>query len=203
MLSAILELCPEATDGYHDMSCPELERYCSPLVMESTDMENFLIPILPAYAMSLFDRRQSADDLFGGDPSVLLRWDNVYYRTATHHKMLRAPARILWYVSQSQKQIVAVSYLDDVAIDTPRELFKQFKKLGILEWKHLYKMCGGNSSKKLMALKFSHSFIFRKPVSLEIIRSIFEKNNIGLSLQGPLRLRSEIFRELYKQGFPT
>ena len=203
VLSAILELCPEGKAHYDSMSNPELERHSSPLVMESTDMENFLIPILPAYAMSLFDRRQSADDLFGGDPSVLLRWDNVYYRTATHHKMLRAPARILWYVSQSQKQIVAVSYLDDVAIDTPKTLFKQFKKFGILEWKHLYEMCGGNSSKRLMALKFSHSFIFRNPIPLDVIRSIFKNNNTGLSLRGPLKLRPEIFRKLYKQGFPT
>ena len=203
VLSTIFELCPKAATNYHDMACFELEKCCSPLVMETTELESFLIPIRPGYAMSLFDRHQSADDLFGGDPNVLLRWNNVYYRADTHHKMLRAPARILWYVSKSQMQIVAVSHLDHVAIDTPQVLFKQFKKFGILKWKDLYKMCGGNPSKKLMALKFSHSFIFRKPVSLEVVRSIFEKNNTGLSLQGPLRLRPEIFRELYKQGFPT
>ena len=203
VLSAMLELCPEGKTHYDSMSNPELEKHCSPLVMESTDMENFLIPILPAYAMSLFDRRQSADDLFGGNPNVLLRWDNVYYRAATHHKMLRAPARILWYVSQHQKQIVAVSYLDDVAIDTPQTLFKQFKKFGILEWKDLYEMCGGDPSIKLMALKFSHSFIFREPVPLDTVRSIFEENQAGLTLQGPSRLKPEIFRELFQKGFPN
>ena len=203
VLSTILELCPEATDDYHDMSCPELERYCSPLVMESTDLESFLIPIRPGYAMSLFDRHQSADDLFGGDSNVLLRWNNVYYRAVTHHKMLRAPARILWYVSKSQMQIVAVSHLDDVAINTPQILFKQFKKFGILKWKDLYKMCSGNPSKKLMALKFSHSFIFREPVPLDAVRSIFEENQAGLTLQGPLRLKPEIFRELFQKGFPN
>lgn len=201
-LSTILELCPKATTNYHDMSCSEFEKRCSPLVMEATELDSFLISIRPAYAMSLFDRHQSADDLFGGDPNVLLRWNNVYYRSVTHHKMLRAPARILWYVSQNQKQIVAVSYLDDVSIATPKELFKRFKKFGILEWKDLYKMCGGNPSKKLMALRFSHSFVFREPVPLDVVRSIFKENQAGLTLQGPLRLKPEIFCELYQRGFP-
>ena len=39
--------------------------------------------------MSLFDRRQSADDLFGGEAEILLRWQNVYYRKKTHHRMLK------------------------------------------------------------------------------------------------------------------
>ena len=203
VLSEILELCPESEANYRELSYLELERCCSPLVMDASDLECFLIPIQPGYAMSLFDRHQSAGDLFGGDPNVLLRWNNVYYRSVSHHKMLRAPARILWYVSQNQKQIVAVSYLDDVAIDTPRALFKEYKKLGILKWKHLYEMCSGDPSKKLMALKFSHSFIFREPVPLDAVRSIFKENNTGLSLQGPLKLKPEVFRELYHRGFPT
>ena len=203
VLSQILELCPASQDHYRDMSNLELERCCSPFVMDASDLDSFLIPIRPGYAMSLFDRHQSAGDLFGGDPNVLLRWNNVYYRAVTHHKMLRAPARILWYVSQDQKQIVAVSNLDDVAIDTPSVLFKEFKRLGILKWKDLYKMCGGKPSKKLMALRFSHSFIFREPVPLDAVRSIFKENNTGLSLQGPLKLKPKVFRELYQRGFPT
>ena len=48
--------------------------------------------------------------------------------------------RILWYVSAPDKQVIAVSHLDEVVINTPKELFRKFKKFGILEWKDLYKM---------------------------------------------------------------
>ena len=92
---------------------------------------------------------------------MLLRWENVYYRkAATSQKILKAPGRILWYVSRSQKQIVAVSHLDEVVVDTAKELLRRFKKFGILGWQELYRMCAGDTSMELMALRFSHTFVF-------------------------------------------
>ena len=79
VLSVISEVCPEVESAYQDMSDLELEQCCSPLVLNSTDQNYYLIPIIPVYAMGLIDRHQSAEDLFGGDPNVLLRWNNVYY----------------------------------------------------------------------------------------------------------------------------
>ena len=202
VLSMISELCPEAESIYQDMSDLELERHCSPLILDSTDQNYFLIPIRPGYAMGLIDRDQSAQDLFGGeDPSVLLRWDNVYYRSKNRHKMLTAPGRILWYVSEEKKEIIAVSCLDDVVIDTPKELFKQFKKFGILKWRDLHKMCKRDPSTELMALKFSNTFLFRKPISLDDIRTVYGKNGAGLSLQGPSKVSPEIFREVFQKGY--
>ena len=74
VLSAISELGPESTSNYESMSSLELERCCSPLDLAGTNQRYFLIPIRPGYAMSLIDRQQSANDLFGGNPHVLLRW---------------------------------------------------------------------------------------------------------------------------------
>ena len=201
-LSAIAELCPESTSNYQNMSDIELERHCSPLNL-GTDQNYFLIPIRPGYAMSLIDTHQSADDLFGGNTKVLLRWDNIYYKKKTHHKMLVPPARILWYVSRSEKQIVAVSHLDEVEIDIPQELFKKFKRFGILEWKNIYELCDGDLSKEIMALKFSHTFPFRQPVSLEAMRTVFEEDNVGLGLQSPLKIPVETFRKLFHLGYPN
>ncbi|MYK17479.1 GNAT family N-acetyltransferase, partial [Candidatus Poribacteria bacterium] len=184
-LAMISELCPESKRTYQDMSDFELERRCSPLILDSIGENCFLIPILPDYAMGLIDRHQSAEDLFGGDPNVLLRWNNVYYRKVSHHKMLKAPGRILWYASRRKKQIIAVSHLDDVVINTAKELFRKFKRFGVLEWRDLYRMCGRDSSKELMVLQFSHTFLFRKPISLDDIRTVYAQNDAGLSLQGP------------------
>ena len=200
VLFMISKLCLEVKSVYQGMSDLELEQRCSPLVLDSTDQHYFLIPIIPGYATGLIDRAQSAQELFGGDPNVLLRWDNVYYRSKSFHKMITAPGRILWYVSK-RKEIIAVSCLDDVVIDTTKELFKKFKKFGVLEWRDLYKMCGRDSSKELMALKFSNTFLFQEPVSLNNVRSVYAENDAGLSLQGPSKVPPEIFRELFRKGY--
>ena len=201
VLSEISKLCPEATNEYQDMSDIELEQRCSPLVLDSTDQNCFLVPIIPVYAMGLIDKYQSAEDLFGGDPNVLLRWNNVYYRKVSHHKMLKAPGRILWYTSRSKKQIVAISCLDEVIIDSTRELFRTFKKFGVLKWEDLYEMCGRDSSKELMALKFSHTFLFRNPISLDEIRTVYAKSGTRPSLQGPSKVPPETFHELFQKGY--
>ena len=96
--------------------------------------------------------------MFGGNSDVLMLWSNVYYRKAAHRRMLRAPGRILWYVSRNPKAIVAVSHLDKVEIDTAKELFRQFKKIGTLNSEDLYEMCGREPLRELMAIQFSHTF---------------------------------------------
>lgn len=190
-----------ATDTYRNLTHLDLEKCCSPLSLEKTDQEYFVVPVRPHYAMSLVDRHRSADHLFGGNPDILLRWDNVYYRSRTHHRMLKPPARILWYVSGKGKQIVAVSRLDETTIDNPKVLFKKFKKFGILEWTDLYQMCGGDPTREIMALVFSHTFPFRKPVSLEAMRSVFDEDGLGLTLQSPLRVPAKTFRKIFERGF--
>lgn len=203
VLTAISELNPEFRGIYQTMSDIELERRCSPLVLDCVDQNYFLIPIQPHYAMGLIDREQSSNSLFGGNPHILLRWDNVYYRSKNRHKMLVAPARILWYVTGKKKEIVAVSTLDEVVIDSAKELFRKFKKFGILEWRDIFKMCNGDPLKELMALKFSHTFPFKKPISLDDLRDIYNQNNTGLFLQGPSKVAPEIIRELFQKGYPN
>ena len=91
-LSMIAGLVPECAANYEAMSGLELERSCSPLLSDAAQ-NYFLISIRPSYARNLVDRRLSSSDMFGGDPDVLLRRSNVYYRAATQHKMLTAPGR--------------------------------------------------------------------------------------------------------------
>ena len=201
VLSTISELCPEAASDYQNMSNLVLERCCSPLDLESTNQPYFLIPIRPIYATSLIDKRNVAHRPFVDKPDTLLRWDNVYYRAATHHKMLTTPSRILWYVSKPDRQVIAVSSLDEVVIDTAQELFRKFHDFGTLEWQDLYEMCSGNPLKELMALRFSHTFPFLAPVSLDVMRDVFKENGVGLSLQAPSKLLPEVFRELFQRGY--
>lgn len=203
VLSEIVKLCPESKSSYQDMKSIELEKYCSPLTLEPAHQKCFLVPIRPDYAISLFDRYQAAYDLFGGETDVFLRWKKVYYRKKSQHRMLKAPARILWYVSREMGQIVAVSCLDNVVIDTPKILFKRFKKRGILKWEDIYEMSEGDVSKEIMALEFSHTFSFRNPISYNAMKNVFENAGTGLSVQGPLKIPEKIFHELFRLGYPN
>ena len=200
VLSEIAELAPEAVHNYQRMSVLELERSCSPL-SSYADQNHFLIPILPGYALNLVDRKRSSHDMFGGNPNILLLWHNVYYRKVTHQNMLKAPGRILWYVSGNPKAIVAVSHLDEVVIESPKELFRKFRKYGTLEWKDLYDMCDGDVSKSLMLLKFSHTFSFGRDVSLDEIREVFSEDGIGLSFPSPQKIPFDTFNKLFQLGY--
>ena len=201
-LGTISVLSPESSSDFQNMSDLEIERHCSPLNLVA-NQGHFLIPIRPGYAISLFDRHQSANDLFGGKKSVLLRWDNVYYRRKTHHKILSPPARILWYVSGNVGEIVAVSHLDAVEIDIPKALFRKFKKIGILKWKDLWDMCGGDPSSEIMALRFSHTFLLRAPISLKNLRDVFKKDEVGLTLRSPSIVPTKTFQRLFELGYPS
>ena len=201
VMTRIAELSAESADGYADMSSSDLEKSTSPAVVVP-EQNHFLIPIKPGYALNLFDRRQSAYDMFGGDPDRLLRWSNVYYMKARYRKMLQCPARILWYVSGlGHKKLVAVSRLDDVVIDTPRELLRQFSKYGTLEWRELYRMCEGDESKNLMALLFSHTFPFREEIPLSEVWRVFDEDCVGRSVQSARSIPQSTFRKLFELGF--
>ena len=195
-------LSSELATAFGDASDLEIELNCAPVSL-AAEQNYFLVPIRPGYAMSLIDRQLSSSDMFGGDPTVLLRWENVYYRKATtSHKILKAPGRILWYVSLSQKQIVAVSHLDEVVIDTAKELLRRFKKFGILGWEELYQMCAGNTSMELMALRFSHTFAFRRRIPLNEVRAVYAEDGSGLTVQLPTSMPASRFQKLFKLGFP-
>ncbi len=201
-LSAISKLHPDALLEYSAMSDLELESRCSPLSLTSTDQQSYLVPIRPGYALNLFDREGSGYNIFGGDIHLLLRYDNVYYRKKTHYHMLKSPGRILWYVSREKKQIVAISHLDTVEVDSPKALFIKYKRFGILEWRDIYNMCNGDVSSELMVLKFSNTFPFRKPVSLKSLRELYDAENVSLVLQSPSTIPPQLFRRVYCLGFP-
>ena len=203
VLSEIHELIPGLANTFQNMPDLRLEKCCSPLSLKDTVQNYFLIPIRPGYAKSLIDRQQAAIDMFVQNPGVLLRWDNVYYKAKSHHYMLQAPGRILWYESGSKAgQITAISRLDSVEIGTAKSLFRKFKKFGVLEWKDIFDMCNGDPSKEIMALKFSHTFLFRKPVFLDVMRNVFDEHGTNPVLQSPSKLPTEIFCKLFQLGYP-
>ena len=192
-------LSEEAIERYEKMSHEQLTIACSPVQLLDGQLRYFLVPIKPGYAMSLFDTGTAGTDLFGWKSHVLMRWENVYYRSKTHHKLIRPPARILWYESGNRGAVTAVSNLDGVEIGNPKQLLRKFKNHGTLDWRDLFQMCGEDPRKEIMALKFSQTFAFRCPIQLDTLREI--EGRYHVPLQSPREIDSELFRRLFDVGY--
>ena len=194
-------LRPGVSPVFSGMGPEELERRCSPLCLAGFEQTFLIIPIRPGYAMNIVDFVRSADDMFGGDPSRLLRPDNVYYRSAGNFKNLKPPARILWYVSED-RLIAGLSYLDCVEIGPAKDIFRKHQKRGTLDRKAVVQIAGGDPEGEVMALSFSDTHPFRRRVSLDDIREVYGDSGQGTQFL-PISIRtvsSEIFHELFKRG---
>ena len=213
---ALVRMCPAAVMSaadlreaaaavYDDASLEELERRCSPVALQDGRTECLLVPIKPGYARALFDTRRAGDDLFGADEKVLLRWENVYFRKKSQHRMIQAPAWILWYESNGQG-IIAVSHLDGVEVGQPKDVFRNNRSLGTLGWREIQEMCGDRVQgvQDVMALQFSHTHLFRSPVSFAALRSVYRSYNLkNPVVQSPSRVSRAAFLDIFRLGFPT
>jgi len=200
VLSYIRAKAPSLYNEYQQLGLLELERICSPLVLYDK-IPAFIIPIRPAFAMGLIDNQLAMDDFFGGKSSILLRWDNVYFRAKSCQKMLRAPGRILWYESGNEKRISAISHLDEVESGLPKDLFKKYQKLGVYEWLDIYNTCHRKIDIEIMALRFSRTFLFKTPIPLTKLREIAQEEAVSLALQSPRRIPFSMLARLFKFGF--
>ncbi len=203
ILPIIRERCHDAASLCNAMSDSQLEGFCSPVDLVANNENYYLVPIKTGYAMSLIDRSGTEDDLIGGKSRTLLRWDNVYYRSSRGQNMLKPSSRILWYASTPRKKIMAVSRLDRIEVETPGVLFKKYRKFGILDWLEIYRLCGEDVSRKIMALQFSHTFPLRHTIPLDTLRKVYREDDVGLSLQSISRIPVATFRKLYRIGFES
>ena len=202
--TVMLEECLRGETGsvFDSVSLEELERLCSPVVLQDGDTKCLLVPIKPGYARALFNTRRAAGDLFGADEKVLLRWENVYFRKKSHHRMIQPPARILWYESNGQG-IVAISHLDDVEIGQPKDVFRHNRSLGALGWREIREMCGGSRVQDVMALRFSHTHLLRSPVSFASLKGVYRRHKLGTPVvQSPSKVPPAVFLDIFRLGFP-
>lgn len=185
----------------------EIEKRLWPLKIEEADIPAFIVPIRPIWAMHLFDVDIAGQDLFGGELSLILNAENVYYRKS-FPKVLSAPGRLLWYVSagkmryQGSMYIKACSYLDEVEIGKPKQLFSKYKKLGVYKWKDVYnEVADGDLNKEIMAFKFSKTEIFKHPIHLSKLQAIWkaEGKNFNNAVS-PLSIDKNRFLSLYNLG---
>jgi hypothetical protein len=189
-----------------------VEKSLWPAKISDIDMPAFMVPIRADWAMQLFDFNIASQDLFGGEPSLLLNVENVYYR-ACHPspQNLSAPARILWYVSkgtgsyQGGMSIRACSYLDEIIIDKPKVIFSRFRRLGVYQWQDVFKVAKGNLDQEIMAFRFSRTEVFRNPLGKHELENLWlvETGQTFHPPQNPMFIFNPLFFHLYKIGTQT
>ncbi|MBP0029389.1 GNAT family N-acetyltransferase [Roseofilum sp. Guam] len=186
----------------------DIERLLWPLKIENSNIPNFIVPIKPEAAKELFDYNLAKQTLFGVQKhNLFLSVESVYYKSCFGNGGLKdAPARILWYVSQSKDKgflnlstIRACSQVDDVIIDAPEELHKRFQHLGFYDLPQIQDCAKNNPRNQVMAIKFSHTELFYNPIHLETIREYLDKPK--LTIRSPKKISQDQFIDFYTLGF--
>ena len=202
---------PEATRGLSEIvrsdtrTAHRLERAYWPLKIIDALLPSYIIPIQPQWAAELFDDDLANQDLFGARTKLSLNREGVYYRSAVPTGGLAAPGRILWYVSddkkyQGSKCIRACSFLDDVVVGRPKELFRRFDRLGVYEWKHLIELAKGDIDTSLMAVRYSDTQLLANPIRWDTFQKVLQAAGVRTQLQSPQLIPTQVFANLYRQG---
>lgn len=190
---------------YEPRVMSEIERLLWPAKITDAAIPTFIVPIRPEWAKELFDENLANQTLFGAKLELALNRESVYYRTNQNSRGLKAPGRILWYVSSSSRysgtgQIRACSRLDEVLVADPKSLYRRFKRLGVYDWKHVYEVAKKDISNSIMALRFSDTELFDSPVSRGRALSVLKDAGIRTQFQSPVYISERIFEQLYTTG---
>ena len=184
----------------------QYERVMWPAKLLDTQLPSFMVPIRPEWAARLFHAKLADQGLFRVDPHLMLRLDNVYYRSAVP-KVIEAPARVLWYVTASTESpdtrcIAATSLITDVVPGPAKDIFARFKRYGVFGWNDILGRAKGDPYGTIQAFRFEHTEPFDTPVSLKRIRQLATETSQGnLVFQSPSRVSSSFFAAVYREGF--
>lgn len=186
----------------------DIERFLFPAKIIDADIPTFIIPIQPRWAADLFDEKLANQAILGRKPELAFNYEAVYYRSVKNSRGLQAPCRILWYVSGTQKKVGkgkgyyelqsvrACSYVDEVVIDKPKELYQRFQRLGVYKLSDI-KQVNQDKHGNIMAIRFSDIELFDNPITSEQLREISANN---LSFLCPEKISHECFIRVYNLG---
>ncbi|HEX3856276.1 MAG TPA: GNAT family N-acetyltransferase [Verrucomicrobiae bacterium] len=181
----------------------QIERALWPAKIVDADLPSFIVPIRPEWAEHFFDEELASRRLFGLRHDLHFGREAVYYRSK-QISGLKFPGRILWYVSQGNENtgsmsVKACSSLDEIVIGKPKELYKQFRRLGVYEWRNVWELAHKNLDEKIMAIRFGDTERFHTPVSHQQLKKL----GIAGTIQSPRPITQEVFAKIYSMGYPV
>ncbi|MFB2920140.1 MULTISPECIES: GNAT family N-acetyltransferase [Aerosakkonema] len=190
-------------DSINDIqTMAQIERNLWPVKIIDADIPTFIIPIEPRWAKDLFDYKLALQWLFGAKTELALNREAVYYCSGPL-KGLKAPGRILWYVSAGDKRycdvkkIRACSRLDEIVIGNPEDLFRQFRKFGVYEKEDLLKLIKNEVNNDIIALRFSDTEVFSNPITLKDVQKVLGNKT---TMRSRFKITKYSFITLYTMG---
>jgi hypothetical protein len=196
----------EAVDTQNFAMLLEAENALWPVKIREASMPTFIVPIRPEWAMHLFDASIGSQDLFGGNPHLVFRGENAYYRSAKP-RILRAPGRILWYVSkhtgryQDTESIKASSNLIEVITDKPKPLFTRFHRFGVYAWKDLLKVAKNDHQAEIMGFRFAKTELLSCPIHKGQLQEVWQvRFRKHFHIQSPIQIPEDLFFDIYLMG---
>lgn len=183
-----------------------VEHLLWPAKLIDSNLPCFIVPIRPRFAEHLFDNRLAGASLFGVDPELALNTEAAYYR-ASRPAVVKAPARVLWYVSQNKAYemtqcIRACSRVVEVCIGTPKELFRRFRRLGVYAWADVFETARKSLERQIMAFRFDDTELL-PPLTRARFQPILRAHGIRNNIQGPIAVPSEAFAAVYSAAFDS
>ncbi len=180
-----------------------IERFLFPAKIIDAEIPTFIVPIQPRWAKDLFDEGLANQhlSLFGAKNELAFNKEAVYYRSAKTYGRMKAPFRILWYVSQNPSYvhvgaIRACSLADEVIIDKPENLFQIFQRLGVYKLSDL-SCINKDKDGNIMAIRFGYTELLNK-IELKTIQKIL--NNPKITFQSLCKIDNNAFHQLYNIG---
>jgi predicted nucleic acid-binding protein/GNAT superfamily N-acetyltransferase len=182
-----------------------LEHLLWPAKILECGIPSYIIPIKPAWATDLFDSGLADGMLWGADADLALNPESVYYRSA-RNSPFRSVGRVLWYVSQGKERsetmrIRACSRLSNVVVGRAKDLYREFRRLGVYEWKDVLKTAKDNPEGRIMALRFDDTERFSNPLKWDDFREILIRHEIRATIQSPVEIPEPALVEIYRRGF--
>lgn len=179
-----------------------VERAWWPAKVMDSLMPSFTVPIEPRWSTELFNvpaMLLPRNDVLG------ISREHVYYRSSGRRNE-SVPGRLLWYVSkgtngQEGQMVIGSSRLDEVIVDTPDALFSKFEHVGVYGRDEVRR--AADSTGRAMALRFSDTEIFPKPVTLRRLSALAESLGLPLSLISLTKISNELFQAVYEEGHRT
>lgn len=178
-----------------------LEQAIWPGTIKDLALPTFIVPVRPVWAQHLFDEQLANEQLFGARVDLALNDEAIYYRAVRNSGGLRAPGRILWYVSRDSRmlpvgQIRAMSRVNEVTVGPASEIFRQFRRLGIYEWRHVRETAQGDPQNRVMAIRFGKTQPLARPVSYPVLQDCLRKHDIHTQIQSPVEIPVELWHKL-------
>ncbi|MDO8961074.1 MAG: GNAT family N-acetyltransferase [Methylophilus sp.] len=182
----------------------KVEALFSPGLISDSEIPCYIVPIKPYWAQQLFDEKLAGQDLFGAKINLALNREAIYYRSIKNSFGISAPARIIWYVSQHNKfhgsgGLRAYSRLEDVILGYPKQLFRQFRRLGIYEWKDVI-YTAKSEDNQLMAIRFSNTTMLEKSLEWDKLMSLLTNAGINTQLQCPCPIPESLFFSIISES---